>query len=246
MLKGKTAVITGGNRGIGKEITKLFVENGCNTAIICRSNTPENESLLKELLSLNIKAKIYNCDISDFDETAKIVKEINIEFGGIDILINNAGITKDNLLIRMSEENFDDVIDINLKGAFNMIRHVSPLMWRKKHGRIINITSITGVYGSPGQANYCASKAGMIGLTKSASKELGIKNITVNAIAPGYIETDMTKDLSEEYRAKIMERLSVKRLGKASDIANVALFLANDNADYITGQIIGVDGGLTI
>ena len=246
LLKDKTALITGGNRGIGAGIAHIYAQNGCNLAILCRNDNEQTQKLKQELIKNGVKVEFYKCDISDFNEVQACVKTINTDFQKIDILVNNAGITKDMLVIKMSEENFDDVININLKGAFNLIRNVSPLMWRKKYGKIINISSVSGIYGSPGQANYAASKAGIIGMTKALSKELGIKNITVNAIAPGFIETDMTSELNDDYKQKIMERLSLKRLGNVKDVADLALFLASENSGYITGQVISVDGGLAI
>ena len=244
MFKNKTAVITGGTSGIGKEIAMQFDAKGANIAIV--SIVPAGEGLISELEAFGIKAKVYICDVASFEDTATSVKEIGDDFGSIDFLVNNAGITKDSLILRMSEENFDDVIRVNLKGTFNMIRHISPVMLRQKSGKIISIASVVGIFGNAGQANYAASKAGIIGLTKSVSKELGSRGITVNAIAPGFIATAMTGVLDEAVKAKMVERLSIKRLGTPEDIAATTMFLCSDAANYITGQVIGVDGGLSL
>lgn len=246
MLQGKTAVITGGGRGIGKAIALLFAQNGANIAVIARS-LPENASkLIAQLQSYDVQAKAYQCDVCGYDSAAETVRAIKSDFGTIDILVNNAGITMDGLVIRMSEQNFDEVLDVNLKGAFNFIRHAGSLMFKQKSGRIINISSVSGIAGNAGQANYSASKAGLIGLTKAVSKELGVRGITVNAIAPGFITTDMTESLDEKLKEKISERLTIKRFGTPEDVAELALFLASDKASYITGQVISVDGGVSL
>ncbi|OJU09087.1 MAG: 3-oxoacyl-[acyl-carrier-protein] reductase [Clostridiales bacterium 43-6] len=244
MYKDKTAVITGGVSGIGKEISVQFAAAGANIAIV--SIVPAPEGLISELEGYGVKAKVYLGDVSSYDDTAAIIKEIQKDFGTIDYLINNAGITKDGLIMRMSEENFDDVIHVNLKGTFNMTKHISAIMLRQKSGRIVSIASVVGIFGNAGQANYAASKAGIIGLTKSVSKELGSRGITVNAIAPGFIATAMTDVLDDAVKEKMVERLSIKRLGSPADIAATALFLCSDGAGYITGQVIGVDGGLSL
>lgn len=185
-------------------------------------------------------------NVGDFEEAKNLVEKAKEKFGKIDILVNNAGITKDNLILRMNESDFDNVINVNLKGSFNCLKAVTPIMLKQKHGKIINMASVVGVIGNPGQVNYCASKAGVIGMTKSLAKELGGKNINVNAIAPGFIDTDMTRVLSEEQKKNILSQVPLKRLGLVSDIANVAAFLASEDSDYITGQVIHVDGGMAM
>lgn len=185
-------------------------------------------------------------NVGDFEEAKNLVEKAKEKFGKIDILVNNAGITKDNLILRMNESDFDNVINVNLKGSFNCLKAVTPIMLKQKHGKIINMASVVGVIGNPGQVNYCASKAGVIGMTKSLAKELGGKNINVNAIAPGFIDTDMTRVLSEDQKKNILSQVPLKRLGLASDIANVAAFLASEDSDYITGQVIHVDGGMAM
>ena len=185
-------------------------------------------------------------NVGDFEEAKNLVEKAKEKFGKVDILVNNAGITKDNLILRMNESDFDNVINVNLKGSFNCLKAVTPIMLKQKHGKIINMASVVGVIGNPGQVNYCASKAGVIGMTKSLAKELGGKNINVNAIAPGFIDTDMTRVLSEEQKKNILSQVPLKRLGLVSDIANVAAFLASEDSDYITGQVIHVDGGMAM
>ena len=189
---------------------------------------------------------IIKANVSNFEEAERLIKEAKEVFGRVDILVNNAGITKDNLIMRMKEEDFDSVIDVNLKGAFNCLKAVTPIMIRQKEGKIINMSSVVGVIGNAGQVNYCASKAGLIGMTKSLAREIGGKNINVNAIAPGFIDTDMTKVLSEDQKKNIMSQVPLKRLGQADDIANLALFLASEQSNYITGQVIHVDGGMAM
>ena len=189
---------------------------------------------------------IVKANVADFEEAKNIVEKAKEKFGKVDILVNNAGITKDNLILRMNESDFDSVINVNLKGSFNCLKAVTPIMLKQKHGKIINMASVVGVIGNPGQVNYCASKAGVIGMTKSLAKELGGKNINVNAIAPGFIDTDMTKVLSEDQKKNILSQVPLKRLGLVSDVANVAAFLASEDSDYITGQVIHVDGGMAM
>ncbi|MEA4896479.1 MAG: 3-oxoacyl-ACP reductase family protein [Oscillospiraceae bacterium] len=245
MLNGKTAVVTGGSRGIGAAIAIKYASLGANIAIIYAGN---NEAAVKVCEKcreqFNVKAEAYRCNVSDFDASKKAVADIKAEFGTIDILVNNAGITRDGLIATMKEADFDDVINVNLKGAFNMIRHCSLIFIKNHGGKIINISSVVGQKGNAGQANYAASKAGLIGLTKSAALELAGKNITCNAIAPGFISTDMTKALANEN--PLVAGIPLKRVGSAQDVAEAAAFLAGSCSDYITGEIIRVDGGLAI
>lgn len=245
MLQGKCAVVTGGKQGIGREIARTYAENGADVAVIDISLDGADE-VEQELSGYGVKAKCYACDVSDFEGVTVAVKQIVEDFGQIHILVNNAGITKDGLLVRMSEADFDKVIAVNLKGAFNFTRHVGAHMFRKKFGRIISISSVVGIGGNVGQANYAASKAGVIGLTKTASKELGPRGVTVNAIAPGFVQTKMTEVLPEDVKAKMAAAITLGRLGEPRDIANLALFLASDLASYITGQVIPVDGGISL
>lgn len=246
MLKGKNAVITGATRGIGKAIALAYAKNGANIVFAYRSNTEMADALCRELEALGVSAVGIQCDVSDFAAAKQLTDTCKEKFGSVDILVNNAGVTADGLLMRMGEDAFDKVINTNLKGTFNCMRHACALMLRQKSGCIINITSIVGVTGNAGQANYAASKAGVIGLTKTAAKELGSRGINVNAIAPGFIDTDMTQVLSENVKASLTNRISLKRLGRPEDVANLAVFLGSDSASYITGQVIGIDGGLAI
>lgn len=246
MLKGKCAIITGGVRGIGAGIAHAFAEQGCNLVLTYAGNEVMAEKMKAELEKYGIEFMIEKSDVSSFEETGKLIDKVVERFGRIDILINNAGITKDGLLVRMTEDAFDDVIRVNLKGAFNCIRHTSKVMIKQRSGRIINISSVVGLRGNIGQANYAASKAGLIGLTKSVARELGSRGITVNAIAPGFIDTQMTAVLSEKVKEELLSQLTIKRLGTVEDVAQAALFLASDNAGYITGQVISVDGGMTM
>lgn len=243
-LQGKTAVVTGAARGIGAAIARKLAEQGANIVINDLRISDEMQQLGQELEKSGVKALLLAADVSNFAEAQEMVDQAKEEFGAVDILVNNAGITRDNLIMRMSEEDFDKVIAVNLKGAFNCARHVAPLMVRQKSGRIINISSVIGIYGNAGQANYAASKAGIIGLTKSLAKEIGSRGITVNAIAPGFIETEMTAVLPEKVRQELQEKITLRRLGKPEDIADAVCFLASDMAKYITGQVLGVDGGM--
>ncbi len=246
MLQGKCAVITGASRGIGREIALKYAKEGANIVLNYRNSETEALKLKEELDKLGSDTLIIKANVSNFEEAEKLIKEAKETFGRVDILVNNAGITKDNLIMRMKEEDFDSVIDVNLKGAFNCLKAVTPIMVRQKSGKIINMSSVVGVIGNAGQVNYCASKAGLIGMTKSLAREIGGKNINVNAIAPGFIDTDMTKVLSEDQKKNIMSQVPLKRLGQAEDIANLALFLASNQSDYITGQVIHVDGGMAM
>ncbi|MEG1929640.1 MAG: 3-oxoacyl-[acyl-carrier-protein] reductase [Anaerovorax sp.] len=246
MLKGKTAIITGGVRGIGKATARLFCENGANVVLCYRSNEEAAQATADELKKYGTQVVLVKGDVAAFSHAEEVAKETKERFGKIDILVNNAGITRDKLMMRMHQEDFDDVVKTNLCGSFYFLKCVSAVMIKQKHGRIINLSSVVGVKGNPGQVNYSASKAGIIGLTLSAAKELGRRGITVNAIAPGFIQTDMTGALTEEQKAKMAEVISLGKIGKPEDVANTALFLASDMGSYITGQIIGVDGGMSI
>lgn len=242
MLKGKTAIVTGGAKGIGKAIAVAFAKKGCNIVLNYRSNV--SDETIKEIEDCGVKCLPIQGDVSDFSFAADMMKQVKKEFGTIDVLVNNAGITKDMLLMRMSEEQFDSVINTNLKGTFNMIRHASSVMLKQKSGAIINMASVVGVTGNAGQANYAASKAGIIGLTKSTAKELGQRGITCNAIAPGFVETDMTAVLKDEQKEMMLDAIPLKRYGQVEDIAQAAVFLAE--ATYITGQVLNVDGGMVM
>ena len=246
MLKGKCAVITGASRGIGKCIATKFAKEGANIVINYRNNEEEALKVKKELEGLGSQVLVVKADVSELEQAENLIKEAKKEFGRVDILVNNAGITKDNLIIRMKEEDFDSVIKTNLKGAFNCLKAVTPIMLKQKYGKIVNMASVVGVVGNPGQVNYCASKAGLIGMTKSLAKEIGSRNITVNAIAPGFIDTDMTKIFSDDQNKKILSQIPLNKFGNVEDIANVALFLGSENSNYITGQVIHVDGGMAM
>lgn len=246
MLQGKCAVITGASRGIGREIALKYAKEGANIVLNYRNSEAEALKLKEELDKLGSKTLIIKANVSKFEEAQNLINEAKEAFGRIDILVNNAGITKDNLIMRMKEEEFDSVIEVNLKGAFNCLKAVTPIMVRQKGGKIINMSSVVGVIGNAGQVNYCASKAGLIGMTKSLAREIGGKNININAIAPGFIDTDMTKVLNEDQKKNILSQVPLKRFGDALDIANLALFLVSDQSNYITGQVIHVDGGMAM
>lgn len=245
-LTGKTAIVTGGARGIGKSIAMTLAAAGANIVINYTRSSKEAEEVVEEAKKLGVSALAVKADVSKNDEIENLVKEVLNQFGSIDILVNNAGITRDNLLIRMSEEDFQAVIDINLKGAFICTKHVSKVMMKQRTGKIINIASVVGVMGNAGQSNYAASKAGLIGFTKSIAKELAKRNINVNAVAPGYIETDMTASLPEKVREAFMINIPMARGGLPQDVANVVLFLSSEYSDYITGQVINIDGGMVM
>ena len=246
MLNEKVALVTGAGRGIGRAIAIKLAEEGAFVVVNYNGSKEKALETVEEIKKAGGDAVIYGCNVSDFDACGEMITALVKEYGHIDILVNNAGITKDNLLMKMSEEDFDCVIDVNLKGCFNTMRHVSRQLLKQKSGKIINISSVTGVMGNPGQANYCASKAGVIGLTKSAARELGSRGITVNAVAPGFIETEMTKDLSDAIRETMKEQILLKRTGTAQEVAGVVAFLASEAANYITGQVISVDGGMAV
>lgn len=240
------AIITGGSRGIGAAIAQKLAEQGHDVVINCASSVEKAEAVAEKCRAYGVRAVAKAWDVADFAACDTALKEIKAELGVPGILVNNAGITRDGLLVRMSEEQFDDVIRINLKGAFNMLRLCGAMMLRAKAGRIVNISSVAGVAGNAGQVNYSASKAGLIGMTKSAAKELGSRGITVNAVAPGFIETDMTEGLPEELKEGAKKQIALGRFGKPEEIANVVAFLASDAAAYVTGQVIVTDGGMGI
>ena len=246
LLTGKTAIITGAARGIGKAIALKFAAEGANiafTELVIDENGKKTE---EEIAALGVKAKGYASNAASFEDTAKVVEQIHADFGSIDILVNNAGITKDGLMMRMSEGQWDAVINVNLKSAFNFIHACTPIMMRQRSGNIINMASVVGVHGNAGQCNYAASKAGLIALAKSIAQELGSRGIRANAIAPGFIITDMTAQLSDEVKAEWNKRIPLRRGGTPEDVANIALFLASDMSSYVSGQVIQVDGGMNM
>ena len=244
LLEGKTAIITGASRGIGRGIAQVFAQQGANVAFTYSSSVEAANELETELNALGIKAKGYKSNAGNFQEAQELAETVATEFGSIDILVNNAGITKDNLLMRMSEEDFDQVIEINLKSVFNMTKAVQRTMLKQRKGSIINMSSVVGVKGNAGQTNYAASKAGIIGFSKSVALELGSRNIRSNVIAPGFIETEMTAKLDEDTVKGWRESIPLKRGGTPEDIANVCVFLASDMSAYVTGQTLHVDGGM--
>jgi 3-oxoacyl-[acyl-carrier protein] reductase len=244
LLEGKTAIVTGAARGIGSSIAKRFAKEGANVAITDLVINESANSVIRELESYGVKAKAYASDASNYEQTQEVVKQIIEDFGRVDILVNNAGITKDTLLMRMSEEQWDMVIKVNLKSVFNFTKAVQTHMLSNRSGSIINMSSVVGVSGNAGQANYSASKAGMIGFTKSVAKEIGARSVRCNAIAPGFIETDMTAKLPENVRKEWTKQIPLRRGGTPDDVANTALFLASDLSSYVTGQVIHVCGGM--
>ena len=246
ILEGKVALVTGAGRGIGKQIALTLAGYGADVILNYRGSKEAAEKTAKAAEEYGRRALVFPCNVADSEAVKQMIEAGTKEFGRIDILVNNAGITRDNLLMRMSEEEFDLVMDINLKGTFHCIHHIARQMIRQKSGRIINISSVSGVLGNAGQANYCASKAGIIGLTKSAAREFASRGITVNAVAPGFIDTEMTAVLSKEIREDILNRIPMKQFGKTEDIAQTVAFLASDAARYITGQVISVDGGMAM
>ena len=244
-LEGKTAVITGGARGIGKEIARVLAKEGAN-CVLCDVNAQELKTAAAEIESLGVQCLPLALNVCDLKQCEDAVNKVIDKYKKIDILINNAGITRDGLLLRMKEEDWDSVIAVNLKGTFNCTKAAIKVMLKQKSGRIVNVASIIGVMGNAGQANYAASKAGIIGLTKSTAKEVASRNINVNAIAPGFIETKMTEVLSDEVKEAMLKQIPLKRFGKPEDVGNLVLFLVSDDASYITGQVIKIDGGMVM
>ena len=246
MLENKVALVTGAGRGIGRAIAIALAKEGAEV-IVNYNGSEERAKEVKQTIEENGgKASVYKCNVSDFEACETMIKDVVKEYGHLDILVNNAGITKDGLIMKMKEEDFDSVLNVNLKGTFNTIRHSARQMLKQRSGKIINISSVSGILGNAGQANYAASKAGVIGLTKTMARELGSRGITVNAIAPGFVDTEMTEILSEELKENACKQIILGRFGKPEDIANTAVFLASDKADYITGQVISVDGGMNV
>lgn len=246
LLEGKVAIVTGASRGIGREIALQMAKAGATVVVNYNGSVARAEEVLKEITEAGGKAVLMQCDVSDYAACEEFMKKVTDECGRIDILVNNAGITRDGLLMKMSEEDFDKVLDTNLKGTFHCIRFSSRQMLKQRSGRIINMSSVSGIAGNAGQANYSASKAGVIGLTKAAAKELASRHITVNAIAPGFITTEMTDVLGDKVKEEALKQIPLGTFGKPEDIAHLAVFLASEQAEYITGQVIAVDGGMAM
>ena len=244
MLNGKTAIVTGGSRGIGRQVVLKLAAEGANVALLYAGNTEAAQTVVGLAQEMGVSAMAIQCDVADFDACKQAVATVTQTLGPVDILVNNAGITKDTLALKMSEADFDQVVDVSLKGAFNMIRHCYSTFMKRRQGKIINIASVSGLIGNAGQANYSAAKAGMIGLTKSIARELAGRNICCNAVAPGFIETEMTANLGAE--TPLLGAIPLKRMGKAEEVADLVAFLAGDCANYITGEVIRIDGGLAM
>ena len=244
-FKDKVALVTGGASGIGETISTQFAQKGA-TVIIYDMDEVKAAALSEKLIKDGMKCAVYKADVSSYENMQSLTKDVIKEYGKIDILVNNAGITKDNLMLRMSEEDFDRVLNINLKGTWNMIKAVTPFMAKARYGKIINLASVSGIIGNAGQANYAASKAGVIGLTKSVAREFSKRNITCNAVAPGYIETKMTESLPDSVKEHYLKEIPLGRYGQVEDVASLVLFLASKHADYITGQVVHVDGGMVM
>lgn len=246
MLKGKVALVTGAGRGIGREIALTLGKNGATVIVNYNGSKEKAEETVAAITAQGGTAEAIQCNVASFEESNQMVQDILAKYGRVDILVNNAGITKDNLIMRMTEADYDAVMDTNLKGAFHMIRHLSRTFLKQRSGRIINISSVSGVMGNAGQSNYAASKAGLIGLTKSVARELASRGICVNAVAPGFIETEMTEVLSDEVKENVKNVVPLGRMGTTQDVAELVLFLAGDKAGYITGQVLHVDGGMAM
>lgn len=246
MLEGKIALVTGAGRGIGRAIALKLAKKGATVIVNYNGSKERAEEVVKTIQENGGEAFAYQCSVSDFEACEKMIKDVITQYGHLDILVNNAGITRDGLIMKMKEEDFDAVIETNLKGTFNTIRHTTRWMLKQKSGKIINISSVSGVLGNAGQANYAASKAGVIGLTKTMARELASRGITVNAVAPGFVETDMTEVLSDAVKEASCKQIPLGRFGKPEEIANAVAFLASEEADYITGQVISVDGGMSM
>lgn len=246
MLTGKVALVTGAGRGIGREIALTLAKNGATVIVNYNGSKESAEAVAAEIVQNGGSAEAMQCNVSDFAMSEAFVKEVLAKYKRVDILVNNAGVTRDNLIMRMTEDDYDVVLDTNLKGAFNMIRHLSRSFIKQRSGKIINISSVSGVLGNAGQANYAASKAGLIGLTKSVAREVASRGINVNAVAPGFIDTDMTKNMTEDAKKTLSSMIPMGKMGSAKNVADLVLFLAGEHSDYITGQVICVDGGMCI
>lgn len=246
MLQEKNALVTGASRGIGRAIALELARQGANVAIVYAGNEQKAKEVQEEIQAMGRKAEIYRCNVAHFEAAKGLVDQVLEDFGGLDILVNNAGIVKDGMVLSMKEEDFDQVVDINLKGAFNLIKHTYSHFMRKRAGRIVNITSVVGLNGNAGQANYSSSKAGLIGLTKSVAKELGARGVTCNAVAPGYINTEMTEVLSDKVKDAMKTLIPMRKPGEPEDVAKAVAFLASDSARYITGEVLRVDGGMAM
>lgn len=246
MLEGKVALVTGASRGIGRAIAEELASQGAYVIINYSGNEQAAGEVLNTITKMGKRASLYRCNVGNYEEVKEMIDTIVKEHKTIDIIVNNAGITRDNLLLKMSEQEFDDVITTNLKGAFNTIKHASRYMLKQRSGKIINISSVSGIIGNAGQTNYCAAKAGIIGMTKAVAKELASRNITVNAVAPGFIQTDMTEALPDAMKEKVSDSIPLKKMGQPEDIAKMVSFLASSQGDYVTGQVFKVDGGIAI